>query len=230
MPTATAAVEPVAWDPHGKIPTDTPLSTLPVTGLACATAGLDADTAPLLGLQTADGPDGRASLFRPDKPLPATGQAARSLAISHVTPDDLAHGRSWPIIRPRLADYLGRLQDGAVVTHNAGYHLSVLAARHLQPPPVVCTMRVALALGLPLRLHELAYTLSIDVAERGPSTGGADALTPVKVWRALVGRLADRGVTSWGDLLALEVRRAADRPDWRDQVRAAWRRGGYGAA
>ena len=92
MPTATAAVEPAAWDPLRRIHPDTDLSTLPVCGLACATAGLD-PLSPLIGLQTAAAGDVRASLFRPDQPLPTTGQAARSLALSHVTPADLAGGR-----------------------------------------------------------------------------------------------------------------------------------------
>ena len=112
-----------------------------------------------------------------------------------------------------------------MVTHQAAYHLGVLAARHVPPPPVVDTMRVALALGLPARLHELAYTLSIDLADRGPSTGGADATTPARVWTVLVPRLEGRGVKTWEDMLALEVGRPADRVDWREAVRAAWRRG-----
>ena len=231
MPTATAAVEPAAWDPHSKIPTDTPLSDLPVTGLAVATAGLDPVASPLLGLQTASDDDIRASLFRPDQPLPADGSARRSLALSHVTATDLAGGRRWEPIRPRLAAYLGRLQEGAVVTtHNAAYHLAVLAARRIVPPPVVCTMRVALALGLPQRLDQLAYTLGVPVTDRGPNTGGADAVTPVKVWSVLGGRLGTKGVWTWGDLLALEVARPVDRAAWPDAVRAAWRRGGGGAA
>lgn len=227
MATSAAAVEPVAWDPFNRIHPDTALAALPVTGLACATAGLDPVTSPLLGLQTADADDVRASLFKPDQPLPTTGQAARSLAISHVTEADVAHGRSWPATRPRLAAYLS--QVGAVVTtHNAGYHLAVLAARHVPPPPVVDTMRVALVLGLPARMDQLAYALHVPVADRGPSTGGADATTPGKVWAVLVPRLAARGVRTWGDLLALEVSRPGGRADWRDAVREAWRRGGGG--
>jgi hypothetical protein len=224
MPTTTAAaVEPVAWDPFNGIPTDTPLSDLPVLGLACATAGLD-PCAPLIGLQTADGPDVRASLFQHDQPLPTTGHAARSLALSHITPADLAGGRCWEPIRPRLAAYLS--QVGAVVTtHNAAYHLGVLAARHVPPPPVVCTMRVAAYLGLPMRLDELAYRLGVDVATRGPETGGADATTPAKVWAVLVGHLEARCVTRWGELLAVEVSRPDGRPAWPEQVRDAWRRG-----
>ena len=223
----TSAAEPVAWDPHGKIHPDTDLSTLPVCGLAVATAGL-APTAPLLGLQTAAGGDVRASLFKPDVPLPTDGQAARSLALSHLTPADLAGGRRWDAIQSRLAAYLGRLQEGAVVTvtHNGSYHLGVLAARHVPPPPVVCTMRVAAFLGLPMRLDELAYRLGVDVAARGPDTGGADAVTPARVWAVLVGRLEAKGVTTWGELLAVEVSRPQDRRDWRDAVRDAWRRGG----
>lgn len=224
MPTATAAVEPVAWDPHGTIPTDTPLSRLPTTGLAVATAGL-APTAPLIGLQTAAGADVRASLFKPDQPLPTDGQAARSLAISHVTEADLASGRSWPATRPRLAVYL-ESQQGVLVTHNGSYHLAVLAARRIQPPPTIDTMRVALFLGLPARLDALAYTLKVDVAQRGPATGGADAQTPVRVWTVLVPRLEGRGVKTWGDMLALEVGRPVDRAAWPDLVRDAWRRGG----
>lgn len=227
MPTSEAT-EPVAWDPHSKIPTDTPLSGLPVTGLACATAGLAA-TAPILGVQTACGADVRASLFLPDQPLPNDPQARRSLALSHLQPEDLASGRRWEPIQPRLAAYLGRLQQGVLVTHNAAYHLGVLAARRIVPPPTIDTMRVAAALGLPMKADELAYVLHVETSPRGPSTGGADATTPVKVWRALVGRLAGRSVTTWGDLLALEVRRPADRADWREAVRDAWRRGG-GAA
>ena len=230
MPTSAATVEPVAWDPFNRIHPDTALTALtalPATGLACATAGLD-PLAPIIGLQTADGADVRASLFRPDHPLPEDGSARRSMEISHTTEADLASGRSWPAIRPRLADYLGRLQEGAVVTvtHNAAYHLGVLAARHVPPPPVLDTMRVALALGLPARLDQLAYALGIEVADRGPSTGGADAQTPGRVWTALVPRLAAQGVTTWGNLLAVEVNRPADRAAWPDQVRAAWRRGG----
>ena len=221
-----AATEPVAWDPHGKIPTDTALTALPATGLACATAGLDPVTSPLLGLQTAASGDVRASLFRPEVPLPSDGSARRSLALSHLRAEDLAGGRRWSVVGPRLAAYLGRLQVGAVVTHQAAYHLGVLAARHVPPPPVVDTMRVALALGLPARLDQLAYALGVEVADRGPSTGGADATTPVKVWTVLVPRLEGRGVKTWGDMLALEVGRPADRPAWPDLVRDAWRRGG----
>jgi hypothetical protein len=115
MPTNTAT-EPVAWDPHPRIPTDTPLSALPVTGLACATAGLD-PLAPLLGIQTADRDDIRASLFRPDQPLPDDGAARRSLALSHLTPTDLEHGRRSVAVRPRLADYLAG-RRAAVVYHD----------------------------------------------------------------------------------------------------------------
>jgi|GEM_PF-5500277 len=68
MPTTT---EPVAWDPHSKIDPDLPLADLPVCGLAVATAGQEDPVAsPLLGLQTANGDDIRASLFRPEAPLP----------------------------------------------------------------------------------------------------------------------------------------------------------------
>ena len=227
MATSAAAVEPVAWDPFNRIHPDTALTALPVTGLAVATAGLDPVASPLLGLQTACGGDVRASLFRPEVPLPDDPQARRSLVISHVTEADVAHGRSWPATRPRLAEYL-QLQVGAVVTHQAAYHLGVLAARHVPPPPVLDTMRVALALGLPARLDQLAYALGIEVADRGPSTGGADAVTPARVWAALAGRLAGHGVETWGDLLALEVARPVERADWRDAVREAWRRGGAG--
>ena len=223
MPTTTAAVEPVAWDPHQQINPDTPLSALPVLGLAVSTAGLD-PLAPIIGLQTTSGADVRASLFKPDQPLPTDGQAARSLALSHVTEADLAHGRSWPIIRPRLVAYL-ELQVGAVVTHNGSYHLGVLAARHVPPPPTIDTMRLALFLDLTARLDRLAYALQVPLADRGPSTGGADATTPVRVWTALVPRLTQRGVKTWGDMLRLEVSRATDRPAWPDLVRAAWRRG-----
>lgn len=228
MPPNAATVEPVAWDPHQRIHPDTPLSDLPVLGLACATAGL-APTAPLLGLQTAAGTDVRASLFKPDQPLPDDGSARRSLALSHIQPEDLTGGRRWEAIRPRLADYLAE-QPGAVVCHNAAYHLGVLAARHVPPPPTIDTMRVADWLGLPMRMDELAYALHIEVATRGPETGGADAVTPVRVWAVLVGRLAVRGVRTWGDLLRVEVPRPADRAAWPDAVREAWRRGGSGAA
>ena len=225
MPTSAAATEPVAWDPFSRIHPDTLLSGLPTCGLAVATAGLDPVTSPLIGLQTACGEDVRASLFRPEVPLPDDPQARRSLTISHVTPDDLAHGRSWPIIRPRLAEYL-QLQVGAVVTHQAAYHVGVLAARHVPPPPTIDTMRVAQALGLPQRLDQLAYALQVPVADRGPSTGGADAVTPARVWSVLVGRLEAKGVRTWGDLQAVRVGRPEDRADWREQVRAAWRKGG----
>ena len=147
MPTTAAAtVEPVAWDPHQQIHPDTPLSDLPVLGLAVATAGL-APTAPIIGLQTASGADIRASLFKPDHPLPADGQAARSMALSRLRPEHLAGGRCWETIRPRMAAYLESQVGAVVTTHNAAYHLGVLAARHVPPPPTVCTMRVALALG-----------------------------------------------------------------------------------
>ena len=91
----------------------------------------------------------------------------------------------------------------------------MLAARHVPPPPTIDTMRLALFLDLPARLDRLAYALQVPLADRGPSTGGADAVTPVRVWRAPVPRLAAQGVTTWGNLLGLEVNRAADRPDWR---------------
>ncbi len=224
MPTTTAAVETAAWDPHAKIDPDMPLSALPVTGLAVATAGLDAATAPLLGLQTASGADVRASLFRAEVPLPTDGQAARSLALSHLQPEDLTGGRRWEAIRPRLAAYL-ELQVGAVVTHQAAYHLGVLAARHVPPPPTIDTMRLAVFLRLPQRLDQLAYTLGVQVADRGPATGGADAVTPAAVWVVLGKRLEAKGVRTWGDLLAVQIGRPGDRQDWRDLVRAAWRRG-----
>ncbi len=224
MPTSAATTEPVAWDPHNRIPTDAPLSTLAVLGLAVATAGLD-PLAPLIGLQTAFGSDVRASLFLPDQPLPDDPQARRSLSLSHLRPEDLAGGRRWEPIRPRLAEYL-QLHVGAVVTHQAAYHLGVLSARHVPPPPTIDTMRTAAFLGLPQRLDQLAYALHVPLADRGPATGGADATTPGRVWTALVGRLAGQGVRTWGDLLAVEVGRPGGRAAWPDLARDAWRRGG----
>ena len=49
-------------------------------------------------------------------------------------------------------------------------------------------------------------------------------------WAVPDGCLAERGVIEMGPLLGPEIGRSADRPDWREQVRDAWRRvpGGVG--
>ena len=104
MSATTAAVEPVAWDPHSRIDPSTPLTDLPVCGVAVATAGLG-PTAPLLGIQTAargpDGPDVRYSLFRPDLPLPTDGHAARFPTLQHRRRCTLG---SAPVIEEALDD------------------------------------------------------------------------------------------------------------------------------
>ena len=50
-------------------------------------------------------------------------------------------------------------------------------------------------------------------------------MTPCRVWDALARRLEQRGVMTRRGLLAVEVRRAEGRADWREAVREAWRRG-----
>jgi len=180
--------DPLGWDAEGIFNPETPLSDVPVLGLAVGTLGLY-DGALVVAVATDRGSGAYTALVRPEvwPDGEAAGEATRALRIMRVTPERIeAEGRAWGEIQPNLATYLA---ERVTVSHPAHFHRGALAthAWPVPPRPCICTATAARFLGLPGRLADLAAALELDGAGR---TNGADPTTPLRCRWAMVPMLA----------------------------------------
>jgi DNA polymerase-3 subunit epsilon len=211
--------------PVAAVTEETPLDALPVVVFDLETTGLDvaADTIVSVGGVRLQG----STIYRavtidclvhPGRPIPP-----RSTAIHGIT-NDMVEGapdfsQVWPDFRA--------LSDGTVlVGHNVGFDIAHLqnaakaAGLDWSPPPYLCTylLTAALDLGLPsLQLDSVAESLGVRV--RGRHTALGDALVTAEVFARLLPRLADSGVATLGEAVALSRRR---KDILREQEKSGW--------
>lgn len=200
---------------HGVAPTvpvprdDTPLADLPITVVDTETTGLDPvrDRVVAIGAVRMHGSSiypasALDCLVRPDVPIPARATAVHGIGDDTVRdqPGFGAQGR-------RLA----ALAAGTVVVgHNIGFDLAVLrteAARTgvaWEDPAALCVLQLSAALEpgeTRFDLEEVAARNGVPVMGRHTALG--DCLVTAELWRRLLPRLAERGVTTLGDARAL---------------------------
>ncbi len=211
--------------PIASVADDTRLEALPIVVFDLETTGLDVavDTIVSLGGVRLQG----STIYRavtidclvhPGRPIPP-----RSTAIHGIT-NDMVEGA--PDFAEVWSDFR-MMSDGAVlVGHNVGFDIAHLqnatraAGIDWSPPPFLCTylLTAALDLGLPsLQLDSVAESLGVRV--RGRHTALGDALVTAEVFARLIPRLADSGVTTLGDAVALSRRR---KDILRQQEKSGW--------
>jgi hypothetical protein len=115
-------------------------------------------TMPDIGIRTRGGVTTWAVPIHPDRPVdPADPRVRAALRRSGLTVDALRDGYPWDTMRRHVEDELHR--DGTpcpavaeygkiTVTHHAGFHIAVLAARGIVPPPTCGYDAGRQALGL----------------------------------------------------------------------------------
>ncbi len=180
----------------------TPLGSLPAIVLDTETTGLDTknDRIVEIGAVRLDSariglPDTYAALVRPDVPIPepATG-------IHGISDADVASAAPFSEAMPAFTRWAG---PRIVIGYSIGFDLAILAAEHGRrgmpwTPPRVLDVRhllQALAPNLPDdSLETIANWLGVEVANRHRALG--DAQATADVFRALVPRLRDRGITT----------------------------------
>lgn len=190
----------------------TPLAALSALVLDSETTGLDVETARIvsLGAVRLQGPRIYAQanldcLVRPDIPIPAASTAIHGIGDALVA------------AAPPIAEALPRLEalvgPGAVIGHNIGYDLTILAreadrcGRAWRTPPSLDTGLLTAALEPNLKdlnLEELAARLGVPVEGRHTALG--DALVTAEVFVRLLPRLEDAGVRSFGEARAFAER------------------------
>lgn len=191
--------------PESPPPTDDmELAALPVTVLDVETTGLDPaiERIVAIGAVRMHG----TSLFRaaaldtlvnPGVPIPRASTAVHGIADATVA--------GAPSFSALSGDVLSLIGDSIVIGHNIGFDLAVLNAEGARAgvawaaPVTIDTCQIAAALDP----HEVALDLD-DVAARhgvavlGRHTALGDALVTAEVWRRLMARLAERGITTLG--------------------------------
>jgi DNA polymerase-3 subunit epsilon len=183
---------------------DTGLAALPVTVLDVETTGLDPaiERIVAIGAVRMYG----TSLFRaaavdalvnPGVPIPRASTAVHGIADATV-----AHAPPFSAFAGDVRSLIG---DSIVIGHNIGFDLAVLNAEAARAgvvwvaPVTIDTCQIAAALDP----HEVALDLE-DVAARhgvavfGRHTALGDALVTAELWRRLIARLAERGITTLG--------------------------------
>ena len=201
---------------HDRAPAPTPfddhtaLAELPVVVLDLETTGLDtaSDRTVSIGAVLARGP----RLYRGDVfdrlVAPGIEIPAHSTRIHGITDVMVADAPSYDSLYPEVA----RLVSGLVVVgHNIGFDLAILAAEAARfdldwrPPPALDLLR----LGAALEPDQANMTLDAmarrwGIAINGRHTALGDALVTAELWASALPRLAEVGVTTFGEALAFE--------------------------
>jgi DNA polymerase-3 subunit epsilon len=194
--------------PPRPIAAATPLDRLPVLVLDCETTGLEVarDRVVSVGAVRLDGvrlfrSATLDSLVNPGIPIPGP-----STAIHGITDAMVADAGTFEAVFEKLR----ALQDGTVmVGHNVPFDIAMIAREcglagiDWDEPPFLDTLLLAGALDprpANLDLEGLAEEFAVRI--RGRHTALGDALVTAQVYQRLVPRLAEIGVTTFGEALA----------------------------
>lgn len=192
-----------------------PLEDLPVLVLDSETTGLDVAAARIVSLGAVRGHGWRLyphanldCLVNPGVPIPGT-----ATAVHGITDAMAASAPDFAATLPRLR---AMLEGVVVVGHSIGFDLAILAREcgcHGLPwrtPPALDTSLLYAALypaESNANLEPLAERFGIEIEGRHTALG--DALMTAEIWLALLPRLIDRGVRTYGAARDLS-RQAAD--------------------
>ncbi|UCH74342.1 MAG: 3'-5' exonuclease [Rhodospirillales bacterium] len=183
---------------------DWPLEDLPVLVLDSETTGLDVALARIVSLGAARSHGWRLyphanldCVVNPGVPIPRQSTAVHGISDAMVAP------------APNFAEVWPRLQEmaeGAVVIgHSIGFDLAILrreCERHdiaWRTPPALDTGLLFAALHpkeSDITLERLAERFGVEIEGRHTALG--DALVTAEIWLALIPRLIDRGVRTYG--------------------------------
>lgn len=186
-------------------PYDWPLEDLPVLVLDTETTGLDVAIARIVSLGGVRSHGQRTYprcntdlLVNPGLPIPAQSTAIHGISNSMVA-DAPGFAEAWESLAAAL--------DGKVIVgHSIGFDLAVLKAeceRHRLPWSLPPALDVALLYGALQPedghggLDALAERFGVPVEGRHTALG--DALVTAEIWIALIARLRERGVSTYGD-------------------------------
>jgi len=194
--------------PAGALDDDTPLARLPVLVLDTETTGLDVngDRVVSIGcLRLVGGRLYRATSF--DRLVnPGMAIPPRSTAIHGITDPMVADAPAFPEVYAALDDLMA---GTVVVGHQIAFDLAMLrteCARHgcvWSEPPTLDTLLLATALLPELSTASLdAVAAELGVSVHGRHTALGDSLVTAEVFASLLPRLADRGVTTFGQASA----------------------------
>lgn len=182
-----------------------PLEDLPVLVLDSETTGLDVAAARIVALGAVHGHGWRLyphvnldCLINPGVPIPR-----RSTAVHGITDAMASAAPPFAETWPRLH---GMMTGAVVVGHSIGFDLAILeaeCARHgiaWATPPALDTGLLFSALRpkeTDFNLDRLAEQYGVEVEGRHTALG--DALVTAEIWLALLPRLIERGVSTYGD-------------------------------
>ena len=183
---------------------DWPLEDLPALVLDSETTGLDVALARIVSLGAVRSHGWRLyphanldCVVNPGVPIPRQSTAVHGISDAMVAPAP-AFPETWPRLRA--------MADGVVVVgHSIGFDLAILrhecARRGLdwQTPPALDTALLYAALHpkeTDVNLERLAERFGVEIEGRHTALG--DALVTAEIWLALLPRLLDRGVATYG--------------------------------
>src|SRR5690606_11185258 len=177
---------------------ETPLAALSAVVLDCETTGLEVGRARIVSLGAVRLQGARLYaqanldyLVRPGIPIPASATAIHGIGNALV-----GNAPTIGELLPQLTELVGK---GAIVGHNIGYDLTVLANEATrsgvawQAPPALDTALLMAVLEpdmTSLSLEDVAERLAVDL--RGRHTALGDALMAAEIFLRLLPRLADR--------------------------------------
>ena len=183
----------------------TPLIAIDAVVLDTETTGLDPATARIVEIGAVRLAGGRIDpsdtfhrLVRPDVPIPPAASAVHQIDDSKV-----AQAPRFAEVWPELTAYIG---DAIAVGHTFGFDLAVLrrecerSGLTFRRPPTLDTRLLAEVVAPNLAgydLELLAAWLGLEVTERHSARG--DALITARIFTALVPKLRDRGIRTFGE-------------------------------
>lgn len=204
---------------------ETPLLELPVLVLDTETTGLDVrgDRVVSIGAVRLHGRQVFRSrsldiLVNPGQAIPP-----KSTAIHGITDAMVLDAEAFPNSFARLGGYLAGC---VMIGHNIAFDAAVLRAECQRAgldwpdPPLLDTLLLAYALepqAEGYNLEDLAQRYAVDIHGRHTALG--DSLVTAEIYTRMIGRLAEEGVTTYGQALAFSQRASAI---LRQQREAGW--------
>lgn len=204
----------------------TPLAAIAFVAIDTETTGLDPSSARIVEIAVTSDPDSEPLLVTrvaPDVPIPTS-----STRIHGITDEMVGAAPPFATILPDMARLLSAT---LVVGHAVGFDLAVLdkeaqrAGLAWQKPRALCVRTLAMVAAPMLANHSLdgiAHWLGIEISGRHSARGDAEAAA--RIFRALLPRLAQRGIVTLAEAESASRRQgmgsAAD-AGWIDPVGAA---------
>ncbi len=206
---------------QGAAPAGAPISTVRFVVLDCELTGLDPHTAKIVSVGAVSIEDNEILLSDSFDQLVRIYFNTSAVTVHGVTREQSQSGRRVEDVMEDLLNYLG---PAVIVGHHIAFDLAALNAVAQQffaiqlPNQSMDTMRLALALervgvlepqeNSDFSLDGLLRRFSIEPHDRHTAAG--DAFLTAQVFQRLTARAARHGVTTLGDLLALEASAAQE--------------------